>query len=282
MKRRYVDTIRLLVAWAPLTVEDIYRASRAFDEPFASIKRCREELQQMFRARLVGRAPIPGTGKGQKPLAYHLARGAAALAPEVAEIPKSNSVFHGLGKNPWHALATGEFWARFEAGAAVRGDIKILERVRDRQFVATLKGHGRLIPDGTALVEVKGRRKVLFLELVNETSVINPGAEATRARSLAGKFERYRAFRGLRKSHDTWRQLERAHGEIGGFQVLVVTTRRNAAYLLTAAEGANTMFLFADLDELRSCASVFDEPVWWLPRSAWRLRGPERTALILH
>ncbi|MCC6898768.1 MAG: hypothetical protein IT377_07320 [Polyangiaceae bacterium] len=281
MKRRYVDTIRLLVAWAPLTVEDIYRASRAFDEPFASMKRCREELHEMFRARLLGRAPIPDTGKGQKPLAYHLARGAAALAPEVAEIPKSNSVFHGLGKNPWHALATGEFWTRFEAGAAARGDIKILERVRDRQFVATLKGHGRLIPDGTALVEVKSRRKVLFLELVNETSIINPGAEATRARSLAGKFERYRAFRDVRKRHDTWMQLEHAHGEIGGFQVLVVTTRRNAAYLLTAAEGANTMFLFADLDELRSCTSVFDEPVWWLPRSAWR-RGPERTALIQH
>ena len=56
----------------------------------------------MSRARLVGRAAIPDTGRGQKPYAYHLARGARVLAPEVADIPRSNSVFHGLGKNPWH------------------------------------------------------------------------------------------------------------------------------------------------------------------------------------
>jgi hypothetical protein len=277
-----VDTIRLLVAWAPLTVESIYRASRSFDEHFSSLKRCREELLDMHRARLLGRTPIPDTGRGQKSFAYHVARGAAALAPEVAEIPKSNSVFHGLGKNPWHALATGEFWSLFEAGAADHPDVKVLERVRDRQFVARLKGHQKLVPDGTALIEVKGRRKMIFLELVNETSVINPGGEATRARSLAGKFERYRAFRGVRKAHGTWQHLEQVYGEIGGFQVLVVTTRRNASYLLTAAEGTKTMFMFADLDELRSCASVFTEPVWWLPRSAWRTRGPERTALIKH
>ena len=236
----------------------------------------------MHRARLLGRTPIPDTGRGQKSFAYHVARGAASLAPEVAEIPRSNSVFHGLGKNPWHALATGEFWSLFEAAAADHPDVKVLERVRDRQFVARLKGHQKLVPDGTALVEVKGRRKLIFLELVNETSVINPGGEATRARSLAGKFERYRAFRAVRKSHDTWQHLERVYGYIGGFQVLIVTTRRNASYLLTAAEGSKTMFMFADLDDLRSCASVFNEPVWWLPRSAWRTRGPERTALIKH
>src|SRR5262249_42543873 len=145
MKRRYVDTIRLLAAWSPLTVEGVFRASRSFEEPFTTAKRCREELQRMHRARLLGRAAIPDTGRGQKPYAYHLARGAAALAPEVADIPKSNSVFHGLGKNPWHALATGEFWSLFEAWAAEHPEMRILERVRDRQFVAPLKGHTKLV-----------------------------------------------------------------------------------------------------------------------------------------
>lgn len=271
-----------MLAWAPLTAESICRASRSFEEPFTSEKRTREELLEMMRARLLGRAPIPDTGRGQKRFAYHLSRGAAALAPEVAEIPKSNSVFHGLGKNPWHALATGEVWSLLEAGAASNADVTVLERVRDRQFVATIRGHGQLVPDGTALVQVRDRRKLLFLELVNETGVINPGAEATRARSLAAKLDRYRLFRGLRKANPTWQHLEHVYGDIGGFQVLIVTTRRNVNYLLTAAEGANTMFMFADLDELRACASVFDEPVWWLPRSAWRLAGPERTALIKH
>lgn len=282
LKRRYIDTIRLLAAWSPLTVEGVFRASRAFEEPFSTLKRCREELQQMHRARLLGREAIPDTGRGQKPFAYYLARGASALAPEVADIPKSNSVFHGLGKSPWHALATGEFWSLFEASAAEHAEVKVLERIRDRQFVAVLKGVGKLVPDGTVLLEINGRRKLLFLELVNETGVINPGAEASRARSLAGKLDKYRAFREVGKTHPTWLHLERAYGPIGGFQVLVVTTRGNCQYLLSAAEGSRTMFLFADLNELRADGCLFERPVWWLPRSAWRRQGPERTRLLEH
>jgi hypothetical protein len=236
----------------------------------------------MYRARLLGRAPIPDTGRGQKPFAYHLVRGSAALVAEVADIPKSNSVFHGLGKNPWHALATGEFWSLFEAAAAEHPEVKVLERIRDRQFVAALKEHNKLVPDGTVLMEINGRRKLMFLELVNETGVINPGTEASRRRSLMGKLDRYRAFREAAKRHPTWRHLESAYGTIGGFQVLVVTTRGNRQYLISAAEGSKTMFLFADLNELRSRGCLFEKPVWWLPRSPWRRQGPERTTLLQH
>lgn len=271
----------MLVAWSPLTVEGVFRASRAFEKPFSSVKRCREELQEMYRARLLGRAAIPDTGRGQKPYAYHVTRNASTLVPEVADIPKSNSLFHGLGRNPWHALATGEFWSYFEQGAANRAEVKVLERIRDRQFVALIKERGKLIPDGTVLVELKGRRKLFFLELVEETSVINPGAEAAHSRSLKGQLEKYRAFSKVGKSHPTWRHLEKAYGPIGGFQVLIVTTRRNRHYLMSAAEGSKTMFLFAELDELRSCICMFEEPIWWLPRSPWR-RSPERTTLLEH
>ena len=234
----------------------------------------------MYRARLLGRAAIPDTGRGQKPFAYHLARGAAALVPEVADIPKSNTVFHGLTRNPWHALATGEFWTLFEASAAEHAEVKVLERIRDRQFVAPLREHSKLVPDGAVLVEIHGRRKIMFLELVNETGVINPGAEASRARSLRGKLDKYRAFREVCENHPTWRQLKSAYGPTRGFQVLVVTTRGNRQHLISAAEGSNTMFLFADLNELRSCSCIFEEPIWWLPRSPWRRRGPERTTLL--
>lgn len=282
VKQRYVETIRLLTAWAPLTVEDVFRASRAYEKPFSSMKQCREELQVMYRARLLGREAIPGGGRGQKPFAYYLARRAAALVPEVGDIPKSNSVFHGLGESPFHALATGQFWSLFEAWAAEHAEVKVLERIRDRQFIAELDDHSKLVPDGTVLVEIHGRRKLFFLELVHQTGVINPGAEASRARSLTGKLDNYRAFREAAKSHPTWTYLERAYGPIGGFQVLIVTTRRNRQYLLSAAEGARTMFLFADLDELRSRGCLFHEPLWWLPRSPWRQRGPERTTLLEH
>ncbi len=42
------------------------------------------------------------------------------------------------------------------------------------------------------------------------------------------------------------------------------------------------MFLFAELDELRSLGDLFKKPTWWLPRSPWRPRGPERTTLLEH
>jgi hypothetical protein len=260
-------------------VEGVFRASRAFDEPFSTLKRCREELQAMHRARLLGRTAIPDTGRGQKPYAYHLVRGAQTLAPEVADIPKSNSVFHGLGKNPFHALAASDFWSLFEFSASNHIAVRVLERLRDRQFVAPLNGHSKLEPDGTVLLEINGRRKFVFLELVNETSVINPGTSASRERSLAGKLAKYRAFRGEGKNHPIWHRLEKVYGAIGGFQVLVVTTRGNCQYLLTAAEGSRSMFLFGELAELRS-SCVFEDSVWWFPRSAWRPKGPERTCLL--
>jgi hypothetical protein len=236
----------------------------------------------MTRLKLLGRTPVPGGGRGQKILAYHLSRHAASLAPEVAEIPKSNSVFHGLGPNPFHALATGEFWSLFESHAAQHSEVRILERIRDRQFVAPLDNHPRLVPDGTVLVEVNGRRKVVFLELVNSTAIVNPGAEASRARSLEGKLSKYRAFRQVARMHSTWAFLERVYGTIGGFQVLVVSTRRNCQYLMTAAEGSKTMFLFGDLIDINASTDLFTDPVWWLPRSPWRRRGPERTTLLAH
>jgi hypothetical protein len=282
MRKRYAETIQLLTAWAPMTVEAIFRAGRAFESPFSSLRRCRDELQLMHGQGLVGRCAIPDTGRGQKPLAYHLSRRAASLVPSVASIPKSNTVFHGLGRSPWHALALAEFWSIFEGAVADQVDLTILERVRDRQFVASLKEHPKLVPDGSVLLETRGRRKLIFLELVNETGVINPGAEASRTRSLFNKLARYRAFREVRKQHPTWQFLERTYGEIGGFQVLVVTTRANVRYLLSAADGSNTMFLFGELSELRAAPDIFENPVWWLPRSPWRRQGPERTRLIVH
>lgn len=270
------------MAWAPMTAESIYRASLAFDVPFASLRQCREELRKMLVAGLLGRCPVPGTGRGQKPFAYHLSHRACAVVPDTAMIPRSNAVFQGLDRNPWHALAVSEFWSLFEASVGRREKFRVLERIRDRQFVAPLPTHSKIVPDGTVLLDVAGRRKILFLELVNETAIINPGAEATRARSLFDKLARYRVFRGVRGKHPTWKLLEKAYGVIHGFQVLVVTTRPNTRHLISAAEGSNTMFLFAELAELRAAECILEAPVWWLPRSPWRPNGAERTRLSLH
>jgi hypothetical protein len=267
---------------------NVLRASASFSQPYTSLKRCQEELAAMYRARLVARTPVPDGGVGQKSYAYTLSRRAASLAPEVADIAKSNSVFQGLSRHPYHALAIGEFGSLFEAHAAKNERVRVLERFRDRQFVAEVPEHPRLIPDGTLLVEIDGRRKLLFLELVNEASVIRPGwhlagnrnRSRAKGRSFVAKLATYKAFNAVRRLHPAWELFERIHGPVGGFQVLVVTTRRNGAYLTTAADGANTMFVFAELDDLRAAGDVFVEPVWWLPRSAWRKCGPERTALL--
>ena len=236
----------------------------------------------MNRARLLGRAAIPDTGPGQKAYAYYLRRGASALVPEVADVAKSNSIFGGFSKNPWHTLATSAFGATFEAHAAALSDVVVLERIRDRQFVASVEGRSRLIPDATLLVAIGGKRKLLFIEIVNETSVINPGAAHARGHSFSGTVEKYKAFCKQRASHPMWSALEKVYGPISGFQVLVVTTRDNCPWLLGAAEGSRSMFLIAKLSELRGTKNLFTEPVWWLPRSAWRKAGPERTALIGH
>ncbi len=283
VKQRYSDVISLLNAWAPLTVNDVLRASLTFAEPYLNAKECRRELRAMWNAGYLGRRPIPDTGRGQKPYAYHLRRRAADLVASVADIPKSNSLFHGIGRNPWHSLAIGEVGALLEAHAATTPSVTILERVRDRQFRADLSPHNlpRLIPDGTVLVHIKGRLKVFFIELVHETATINPGAEGARARSLAGKLEKFKAFNTSRRLHPTWWAFERAYGYVGGFQVLVVTTKRNAQYIQSAAPNTNTMCVFAELDALRATENVFVNDVWWLPPSArWQRTTPVRTSLI--
>jgi len=278
--------VRLLMAWAPLTCQGIYRASQSFPTPFSTAKQCRAVLCRLYRDRILGRCPIPDGSRGQKAFAYYLRKRAAGLVPEVADIPKSNSLFHGLGKNPYHALAIGVFGSYLEQHASQHKRIDVLERIRDRQFTADLRefGHPKLIPDATLLVRSNGRLKLLFLELVNQTSVINPGTNGTGASSsLAGKLARYRAFNEIRRKreHPTWHLLEKAYGAIGGFQVLVVSTRFNAQYLVSAAEGSNTMFLFAELNEIRTSQNMFTDPIFWLPRSAWR-KQPERTSLEGH
>ena len=280
-----MDVVRLLVAWAPLTIEDIFRASATFVRPYSSIKRCREELLEMTRAGVVARKPIPGVTMGSRPFAYHLRRGAAALEPRVADIPRSNSVFYGVSRHPWHALAIGELGSFLEAHAAQHPRAVVLERIRDRQFSANLDDPHmtNLIPDATLAVYLDGKVKLLFVELVNETSVINPGAANRDKRSFAAKVSKYQRFNTMRRSHETWQRLEHAYGRIGGFQVLVVSTRPNTEHLLSAARDNNTMFLFASLDDIRKTKNLYASRVWWLPAAArWKRARPQLTRLLDH
>jgi hypothetical protein len=268
-----------------MTAMGVLRASATFEIPFPSIQRCREELQEMYRAKLLNRAEIPGTGRGQKPLAYFLRRGSRGLVAEVEHVPRSNHVFTGLGRSPWHALAVGELGSYLEAHAAEQGGFEIVERIRDRQFHAKVtlgEGQEGLFPDSTLLLRQAGRHKIVFVELVNQTSVINPAAGARRRGSLAHQLDKYRAFGRCRSSHPIWQRLEGAYGHIGGFQVLVVSTRNNTPYLLSAAHGSRSMFIFTDLDSIRGCRNLFADPIWWLPSSRWTRGKPQATALIEH
>ncbi len=248
--------------------------------------RCKQTLRQLEASRLIASCQIPGIGRGQRPHAYFLRRAARRIVAEVGDIPRSNLVFVGLGSSPWHALAIGELGCHLEAGAADVGDLQILERIRDRQFIATveLSNHQpiRLVPDGTLLMRRGGRLKLLFIELVNSTSVINPGATSTRRSSLARQLAKYRAFAGDMTRHPIARRLEDAYGRIDGFQVLVVSTKENAAYLATAAKGARSMFLFSDLPSIRRFASIFRSSIWRLPPSRWTRWRTAPTALIDH
>ncbi|MDD9944232.1 MAG: hypothetical protein OXU20_24530 [Myxococcales bacterium] len=281
IKKRHRDIIGLLLRWAPLTAEGIWRASRAFPMPFTSIAKCRAELAEMYRSGLINRAPIPDTGTGQKPYAYFLRRGAAVLVPEVQAVPHSNSLFSGLSRDPFHALAVGEFGSLVEAHAAEHDGVRLLEHVRDRQWSAPIDfgpaGVKQLIPDHTMLLDVAGKRRVLFLELVNRTAVINPGCARSVARSFAFQLEKYRRFNTERRNHPLWKEMERYYGHIGGFQVLVVTLRDNVQTLIAAARETRSMFLFAGLDDL-GAANLFGDPVWWRP--PWRGLGARPARLI--
>jgi hypothetical protein len=279
---RKLDIIRVLIAWAPLTTESIFQISQSFRFPFTTMRRCREELQNIYHEGLVGRSRVPGITMGNTPFAYHLRRKASVLVPSVADIPKSNSVFQKLGMNPWHSLAIGEFGTLLEKHAAIHPDIEILETIRDRQFRADLRKHGfpQLIPDGTVLLRIRGKLRVFFLEIVNELSVLNPGVFDARSRSLAAKVSKYRFFKELHQQHPVWRLLEEVYGPIHGFQVLFVSTRTSSQRLTIAATGSREMFLFGDASVLQTSTDLFTEPVWWFPRSNWRKNGPLQGSLL--
>ena len=239
----------------------------------------------MRRAGFVASANIPGPGAGQKPLAYYLRRRAGEVVPDVLEVSRSNSLFRGLGPSPWHALAIGELGTYLEAHAAEHPHVELLERLRDRQWVISFDDPTltKLLPDSTVLIRSRGRLRILFIEMLNQPSVIIPGSRSTRPRSLMAKLAKYRAFNPNRKAHPLWQTLERAYGDIGGFQVLLVTVHdATAERVLLAAEGSNTMFLVGSMPELRGSTNLLSDPVWHLPRSPWRPDGPQHTRLIDH
>jgi hypothetical protein len=124
---------------------------------------------------------------------------------------------------------------------------------------------GTIIPDYTFLVDLDGRRELLFLELVRRTAVIVPVGEASLLRSLKWKLHRYEVFERHFRGHHMVQRLEQAFGRIAGMRALVVTSRGEAqlrSLLAAAPRRHDDLLLFSAREHLRPPINAFRNMCW--------------------
>ena len=107
--------------------------------------------------------------------------------PELDDLPRKAGVFRPLLLPQFeHARGVARFVSLLHRDVARSGGrARLLGVLGDRQLAIPVDARvygledGRVIPDGTVLLELDGRVELLFLELMNRGGVIRPGIPAS-------------------------------------------------------------------------------------------------------
>lgn len=95
-----------------------------------------------------------------------------------------------------HEYEISRFWIRWFADCK-KLNIPVLAFWRDGEFIATVRGSKdqkshKIIPDGTVVIQIRGKARVLFLEMDNGTQT--SGVDRTSKGVFRRKLKHYRQF----------------------------------------------------------------------------------------
>jgi len=96
-----------------------------------------------------------------------------------------------------HEFDLARFWIKFFSDSK-KLQIPVLQFWRDHQFIAPIKGK-KLIPDGTVALSIRGKTRILFIEMDRSTQTSGLGGKA--GAIIVEKLERYQRLQREFRTH---------------------------------------------------------------------------------
>jgi len=153
---------------------------------FASSRTLYRRLNKLREAGLIDRSHLLQTGE----YAYHLTKTGAELVTQLEGLPTLSR----KALNPpsmilqMHEFEVSRFWIKFFSDSK-KLHIPTLQFWRDGSFIYPAR-QGKLVPDGTTLLKIKGKTRVFCLEMDRSTQ--SRGGEVTEGGVIHRKLIRYR------------------------------------------------------------------------------------------
>lgn len=180
-----------------LTTRLVEHVCTVYQVPFATPRTLYRRLNKLRKSGLIDRSRLLHNGE----FCYHLTKQGAELVAErdgLSVIPRKAVITPNISLQA-HEFEVSRFWIKFFSDCH-KINLPDLHFWRDGSFVHTAKT-GKLIPDGTALLKIKGKTKAFFLEMDRGTQT--RGNEVSERGIIAQKFRRYQSFsRSFRRHPD--------------------------------------------------------------------------------
>lgn len=181
------------IAKLTLTTRLIWEHSQIYDKPFTSYDSLYRRLRKLCQAGFLCRDRLLSNGEWY----YYLSKAGQSWLVETEGMVVSTRATRPV-KGPFqqHEYEISRFWIRWFADCK-KLNIPILAFWRDGEFIATVNDQKdrklyKLIPDGTVVIQIRGKARVLFLEMDNGTQT--SGVDRTSKGVFRRKLKHYRQF----------------------------------------------------------------------------------------
>ena len=181
------------VAKFTLTTRLIWEQSQIYEQPFKSYDALYRRLRKLRQAELLCRDKLLSNGEWY----YYLSKqGQVWLEQTEGIIVPVRATRPVKGPFQQHEYEISRFWIRWFADCK-KLNIPVLAFWRDGEFIATVSDQKdrkpyKLIPDGTVVIQIRGKARVLFLEMDNGTQT--SGVDRTSKGVFRKKLQHYRQF----------------------------------------------------------------------------------------
>lgn len=221
---------------------------------FSSPRTLYRRLTKLREAGLIDRTHLLQTGE----YAYHLTKSGAEL---IAQLDGVSSLSRKAFTPPSmtlqaHEFEVSRFWIKFFSDSQ-KLHIPILQFWRDGSFIYPAR-QGSLVPDGTALLRVKGKTRVFCLEMDRSTQ--SRGSEVQSAGVIHHKLIRYRQLSRAFRQDSTLAPFQ-PHALRVVF-VCQTEQRLESLRLLARGMGLGNLVAFTCLDRFLDISTPFTASGW--------------------